>query len=67
MFRIYRENCNKSFGKKGTIDMRTELGQGSVSMVVGWWRGGSARVNDSVALSNVHGCPEKHLRKKMMR
>ena len=64
MFRIYRENCNKSFGKeKRIIDMRTELGQGSVSVVVG-----GARVNDSVAaLSNVHGCPEKHLRKKMMR
>ena len=30
--------------------------------------GGGARVNDSVAaLSNVHGCPEKHLRREMMR
>ena len=44
--------------------MRTELGQGSVSMVVG----DGARVNDSAAtLGNVHGCPEKHLRREMMR
>ena len=62
MFRIYRENCNKSFGKKENYRHEDRARTRECEY------GGGARVNDSVAaLSNVHGCPEKHLRKEMMR